>query len=159
MWMVCFHPCLLIGKICFAKDVGLQRLSVCWVVDRVRKKKLEKNVFSIKKIFWSLDLPLFVGRGVGLSVCVCRGFLTHLQLFDFDEIWVVGPVYDLVVPRRYWLLTPLWLPSNGTLKFLKNHKKIIFSKIKNRATTDCGQYIQPYCQKFPAGSYENCRRR
>ena len=120
-----------------------------------RKKKNSKFVF-----FDLLIYPyLLVVVSVCPCVCVCRGFLTPLQLFDFDEIWVVGPVYDLVVPRRYWLLTSLWLPSNGTLKFLKNHKKIIFSKIKNRVTSDCGQYIQPYCQKFPAGSYENCRRR
>ena len=97
-----------------------------WVVYRVEKKKIRIFFFWSNLICWSWC------RSV--RVCVCRGFLTPLELFDFDEIWVVGPVYDVVVPCRYCLLTPLWLPSNGTLKFLKNHKKLIFSKIGPRAT-------------------------
>ena len=35
-----------------------------------------------------------------VRVCVCRGFLTPLQLFDFDKIWVVGPVYGTFSQKR-----------------------------------------------------------
>ena len=94
-----------------------------------------------------------------MYVClfVCNGQLWRPEeSTDFDETWQVGSYPDLVVCFWAPLLWTPPLPSNGTLKFLKNHKKIIFSKIKNRLPGFYAQYNQPFCQIFSARSVKNC---
>ena len=126
----------------------------CWVVDLVEKKNPQKHFFEI--VFFS---TLIIS--ISVDMFVCPSVRSSAPLIQWRFRWnFVGRFipWPIVCKWEPLLWTPP-LPSNGTLKSLKNHKKFIFSKNKNRATSDCGQYIQPYCQKFPAGSYENCRRR
>ena len=115
------------------------RLPACWVVARV-------PLFS-----------LFPSVCMYVCVFVCNGQLWRPEeSTDFDETWQVGSYQDLVL--CFWALL-LWtppLPSSGTLKFLKNPKKIIFSKIKNRLPGFYAHYNQPLWQKFSARSIKNC---
>ena len=115
------------------------RLPTCWVVARV---------------------PLFsLFPSVCMFVClfVCNGQLWRPEEPTyFDETWQVGSYQDLIL--CFWAPL-LWTPplrSNGTLKFLKNPKKNIFSKIKNRLPRFYAHYNQPLCQKISARSVKNC---
>ena len=88
---------------------------------------------------------------------VCNGQLWRPEeSTNFDETWQVGSYQDLVLCFWAPLLWTPPLPSNGTLKFLKNPKKFIFSKIKNGHPGFYAHYNQPLCQKISARSVKNC---
>ena len=110
---------------------------------------------------WSLEYPYFhfFRLSVCLFVCmsVCNGQLWRPEeSTDFDETWHVGSYQDLVLCFWAPLLWTPPLPSNGTLKFLKNPKIFIFSKIKNRLPGFYAHYKQPLCQNISAQSVKNC---
>ena len=72
---------------------------------------------------------------VCMFVCmsVCNGQLCRPEKStDFDETWPYGPLGDLVVRVAYWSRSAPQGGRGGNFKTLKNHKKFIFSKIKNR---------------------------
>ena len=112
------HPCCLLA---------------CWVDAGVPLFLLFPSVGPICE---NPEGPLFslfpsVCMFVCLYVClfVCNGQLWRPEeSTNFDETWQVGSYQDLVLCFWAPLLWTAPLPSNGTLKFWKNHKKLFFRK-------------------------------
>ena len=98
---------------------------------------------------WSLEYPYFHFFRLYVCMFVCNGQLWRPEeSTDFDETWLVGSYQDLVVCFWAPLLWTPPLPSNGALKFLKNPKKLILSKIKNRLPGFFAHYNQPLSKIF-----------
>ena len=132
---LCFLPfvCLLLAK--------SKIFQVYWFVDFVillgsrssRRKKISKK--KLLRFFFFLPLlSVFPSICLSVPLSVCPSVRSSAPLIQWRFRWnFVGRFipWPIVCKWEPLLWTPP-LPSNGTLKFLKNHKKIIFSKI-NRA--------------------------